>query len=65
MTNSQQYDRAVQIITAHGKPSLSQLMRQLEINYNAAARLLDQMEQAGVISCVKPDGGRLLLKGHQ
>lgn len=65
MTSTEQYDRAVQIIFAHGKPSLSQLMRQLGINYNAAAYLLHQMEKDGIISCVNPDGGRLLLRGPQ
>lgn len=62
MTDQERYDRAVQIVREAGKPGLSMLMRGLQVSFNTAARLMDQMEQAGVISAMQPDGNRVLLK---
>lgn len=61
MTDQERYERAVEIVRENGRPGLSMLMRGLQINYNAAVRLLDQMEQAGVITCMQPDGNRRLI----
>ena len=64
MTDQEQYERAVQIIRAAEKPGLSILMRELNISYNAAARLFVQMEDAGVVTCIQPDGNRRLIKAQ-
>lgn len=61
MSNQEQYERAVQIVRQAGRPGLSMLMRGLQIHFNAAARLMDQMEQAGVVTPVQPDGNRRLI----
>lgn len=62
MTDQQRYDEAVRIVREAGKPGLSMLMRGLQVSFNTASRLMDQMEQAGVISAMQPDGNRVLLK---
>ncbi|MBX7235544.1 MAG: DNA translocase FtsK [Caldilineales bacterium] len=48
------YDRAVEIVREAGKASTSLLQRRLQIGYTRAARLIDMMEEAGVIG---PDLG--------
>jgi S-DNA-T family DNA segregation ATPase FtsK/SpoIIIE len=47
------YMRAVQVVASAQKASTSYLQRQLRIGYNSAARLIEQMEDAGIIS--RPD----------
>lgn len=61
MSDQEQYERAVRIVRDAGKPGLSMLMRGLQIHFNAAARLMDQMEQAGVVTPMQPDGNRRLI----
>ncbi len=48
------YDRAVEIVRESGKASTSLLQRRLQIGYTRAARLIDMMEEAGIIG---PDLG--------
>ena len=48
------YDEAVRIIATTRKASASNLQRQLRIGYNRAARLIDLMEERGLIG---PDRG--------
>ncbi|WP_342617175.1 recombination-associated protein RdgC [Rhodoferax sp. GW822-FHT02A01] len=55
------YDDAVAIVRAHNKPSISMVQRYLKIGYNRAARLLDAMEAAGVVSAMRADGSREVL----
>ncbi|MCB9761546.1 MAG: DNA translocase FtsK [Alphaproteobacteria bacterium] len=50
------YDLAVQIVTEAGKASTSMIQRHLKIGYNRAARIIDCMEQEGVVG--PADGAR-------
>lgn len=52
------YDQAVQIVTQTRKASISGVQRRLRIGYNRAARLVEQMELAGVVSEMLPNGQR-------
>jgi len=52
------YDQAVQIVTETRRASISGVQRRLKIGYNRAARMLEQMEAAGVIGPLQPNGAR-------
>lgn len=52
------YPDAAKIVVANQRASISLVQRHLRIGYNRAARLLEQMERAGLISPMKPDGSR-------
>ena len=52
--------QAIRLTIAHGKPSLSLLMRKLGLIYNQAARLMAQMEDAGIVTPMQPHGEREL-----
>jgi DNA segregation ATPase FtsK/SpoIIIE-like protein len=52
------YDEAVKIVTTERKPSISYVQRRLKIGYNRAARLLESMENAGVVGPLQPNGSR-------
>lgn len=43
------YDEAVAIVTESGQASISMLQRRLRVGYNRAARMIEAMEQEGVI----------------
>ena len=43
------------------KPSISSVQRKFSIGYNRAARLLDQMEERGLVSSMDNSGKRQLL----
>jgi len=55
------YDEAVKIVTTERKPSISYVQRRLKIGYNRAARLLEAMENAGLVGPLQPNGGRDVL----
>jgi S-DNA-T family DNA segregation ATPase FtsK/SpoIIIE len=55
------YSRAVQIIIASERPSISFLQRQLGIGYNKSANLIERMEKAGVVSAPDSQGKRVVL----
>ncbi len=55
------YDQAVQIVLDTQKASISGVQRRLKIGYNRAARLLEAMEQAGVVSTMSNNGCRDIL----
>jgi S-DNA-T family DNA segregation ATPase FtsK/SpoIIIE len=55
------YDQAVAIVLQHRRASISLVQRHLRIGYNRAARLLEQMEQAGLVSPMASNGNRDLL----
>ncbi len=55
------YDQAVAVVLQHRRASISLVQRHLRIGYNRAARLLDQMEQAGLVSGMATNGNRDIL----
>lgn len=56
------YDQAVTIVLAQRRASISLVQRHLRIGYNRAARLLEAMEQQGVVSAMQSNGNRDILK---
>jgi S-DNA-T family DNA segregation ATPase FtsK/SpoIIIE len=58
------YDQAVAIVTRDGRASTSYVQRRLSIGYNRAARLIEQMEEQGVISPPNHAGKREVLAGN-
>ncbi|MGL6070901.1 DNA translocase FtsK, partial [Craterilacuibacter sp.] len=55
------YDEAVEIVLRTRKASISSVQRQLRIGYNRAARLIEEMEQAGIVSNMESNGNRTVL----
>jgi S-DNA-T family DNA segregation ATPase FtsK/SpoIIIE len=55
------YDQAVAIVLQNRKASISLVQRHLRIGYNRAARLLEQMEQSGLVSSMSTNGNREIL----
>ena len=55
------YDEAVSIVLKTRKASISSVQRQLRIGYNRAARLIEQMEAAGIVSAPEHSGNRTVL----
>jgi S-DNA-T family DNA segregation ATPase FtsK/SpoIIIE len=55
------YDQAVQIVLQTRRPSISLVQRHLRIGYNRAARLIEQMEHAGLVSAMQANGNREVL----
>ena len=56
------YNTALDIIKSEGKASTSILQRKLQIGYNRAARIIDQMEVNGEVSKANHVGKREILK---
>jgi uncharacterized protein (UPF0335 family) len=56
-----QYRDALRLVRQSGKASTSWLQRQMRIGYNSAARLIEQMERAGVVSAPDDVGRREVL----
>ena len=50
------YDEAVHYVTKSRRASISSVQRKLRIGYNRAARLIESMEQAGVVSTMGTNG---------
>ncbi|MBT5654335.1 MAG: cell division protein FtsK, partial [Alphaproteobacteria bacterium] len=59
------YDQAVSIVCREQKASTSFVQRHLQIGYNRAARIVEQMEAEGVISAANHAGRREVLAGSQ
>ena len=55
------YDQAVAIILENKRASISLVQRHLRIGYNRAARLLEDMERAGLVSKMGSNGNRDIL----
>ena len=52
------YDQAVDIVLKSRRASISLVQRHLRIGYNRAARLIEQMERAGLVSTMQSNGNR-------
>jgi len=55
------YDQAVEIVVKSRRASISLVQRHLRIGYNRAARLVEQMERAGVVTPMQSNGNREVL----
>ena len=55
------YDQAVSLVAREGKASTSFIQRHLQIGYNRAAKLIEQMEKEGVVSQANHVGKREVL----
>ena len=55
------YDKAVAIVTESRRASISGVQRRLKIGYNRAARLIETMEQQGIVSAPQHNGNREVL----
>jgi S-DNA-T family DNA segregation ATPase FtsK/SpoIIIE len=59
------FDQAVDVVTREGKASTSFIQRHLQIGYNRAARLIEQMEKEGIVSAANHVGKREVLARRQ
>ncbi len=55
------YDQAVRIVTESRRASVSGIQRRLKIGYNRAARMVEDMERAGVVGPMQSNGNREVL----
>ncbi|MGL4996496.1 MAG: DNA translocase FtsK, partial [Deefgea sp.] len=55
------YDEAVALVLKSRRASISGVQRQMRIGYNRAARLIEQMEAAGLVSTMETSGNRTVL----
>ncbi len=55
------YDQAVRIVIETRRASVSGIQRRLKIGYNRAARLVETMEQAGLVGQIQSNGFREVL----
>ncbi|MFT3812576.1 MAG: DNA translocase FtsK 4TM domain-containing protein [Acidovorax sp.] len=59
------YDQAVEVVLKDRKASISYVQRKLRIGYNRSARLLEDMEKAGLVSALTSSGQRDVLVPHR
>lgn len=55
------YDEALRVVTESRRASISLVQRRLKIGYNRAARMMEEMEAAGVVSSMDSSGTREVL----
>ena len=55
------YDEAVRFVTETRRASISSVQRKLKVGYNRAARMIEEMERAGVVSPPETNGSREVL----
>ena len=55
------YDEAVRCVTESRRASISSVQRKLRVGYNRAARMIETMEQAGVVTPADTSGKREVL----
>ena len=56
------FDDAVRMIMQHDRASASLIQRRLQLGFNRAARLLEQLEEAGIVSAAKGSEPREVFK---
>ncbi len=59
------YDQAVEVVLRERRPSISLVQRHLRIGYNRAARMIEAMEKAGLVSRANGAGQREVLTPEQ
>ncbi|MEQ9002162.1 MAG: DNA translocase FtsK 4TM domain-containing protein, partial [Pseudomonadales bacterium] len=59
------YDEAVAFVLESRRASISSVQRKLRIGYNRAARLIEAMEEAGVVTPMNSNGSREVLVPHR
>jgi len=57
------YEKALEIVMQQGKASASYIQRKLKIGFNRSARLIDEMEQNGIVGPAQGSKPRELLRG--
>ncbi|MBV1878186.1 MAG: cell division protein FtsK, partial [Pseudomonadales bacterium] len=57
----ERYDEAVAFVTESRRASISAVQRKMRIGYNRAARMIESMEAAGVVSGMNTNGSREVL----
>jgi S-DNA-T family DNA segregation ATPase FtsK/SpoIIIE len=55
------YDEAVTLVRQNDKASVTHLQRELQVGYNRAIRLMESLEQTGVVSAADSSGNRSVL----
>jgi len=55
------YDQAVEFVTHSRRVSISSVQRRFKIGYNRAARIVEDMERAGIVSTMESNGSREVL----
>ena len=55
------YPQALAIVREDNKPSISYLQRKLQVGYNRAASILEEMEKAGIVSRMDSAGQRQII----
>ncbi|NJD06248.1 MAG: cell division protein FtsK [Methylococcaceae bacterium] len=55
------YDEAVRFVTERRKASISSVQRRFKVGYNRAARMIEDMERAGVVGPAEPNGSRTVI----
>jgi S-DNA-T family DNA segregation ATPase FtsK/SpoIIIE len=55
------YDEAVMFVTESRKASISSVQRRFKVGYNRAARMIEDMELAGIVSSAETNGSREVL----
>ena len=60
-TDEPLYDEAVAFVLESRRASISSVQRKLRIGYNRAARIIEAMEEAGVVSAMNSNGSREVL----
>jgi S-DNA-T family DNA segregation ATPase FtsK/SpoIIIE len=55
------YDQAVRIVTESRRASVSGIQRRLKVGYNRAARMVEEMERAGIVGPLEANGSREVL----
>ena len=63
-SDNRYYDEAIALVAREGKASTSFIQRHLQIGYNRAARIMEQLEEQGVVSKADRVGRREVLVKH-